>query len=612
VCRRIYSIFFKLETTEKHKVKLKLKEKFVRSDEYKCVKLTLKKFVNKTIQQNDIVHMEKHVTIGGLSGDQIIEEINQAVVRTNRIVTKAYMLMRYWIITQYDQEKDVPLIDTDLIEVVFQAICTPKEQPRQVKQRSDETVQEKEKRELKYKVYDQLQFLNPFETENSKNLSGILQNESVSILTAFENNIKTHFIDYVRKFVNVLFSKQDKESLTPRQLNRELYQVKKDLLDNRLPNEYRSDPKYHERIEKYRGMVLPKIDKDENYYYDVKVNPQKYLKCMVKMNLLIEEQGGSMYQCFPLRTDVIPKHITIDTKSLIDILNDHGNAYLYQHTHQLGDLIWKTFFRTDLIKTQNYLFDQAIITDGYSVSVRMIHPTQKIKKEILYEKRLRGLKNRKLGIPKLKVEKKKPTAKKTSLPEFLYIDEVPKECLYGKRMFVDPGKKNLLSLVSDDMDVVFNYTNRQRVSETKRLVYQKELTHRRTKQGIVDIEKELSDYNSKTCRPNSFRNYMIKKIEINQRTIESYSDSKYRKYKWYGYLNRNRCDQRLIQRVKQFFVPSSDATMDVKKKTTKKRRRMIKKRKKKQSHIQYMKKDLDPTLKTIVKLNIFGCRSVSQ
>ena len=552
-----------------------------------------------------IPYKDKEITIGNINRDQIIEEINHAVIRTNRIVTKGYMLMRYWIITQYGQENDIPIIDTDLIDVVFQAICTPKTQPRQVKQRSDETIKEKKKRELKQEIYDQLQFLNPFETEDDQNLSGILQSESISILTSIENNIKEHFIDYVRRFVNVLLGKIYKESLTNseiKQFNKEIYQVKKDLLDNRSPSEYKSDSKYHEWIEKYRDLILPKINSDENYYYDVKVNPQKYLKCMVNMNLLIEKQGGVMYQFFPLRTEIIPKHITIDTKSLIEILVQHGNAYLYQHTHQLADMIWRTFFKIDMIKNQNYLFDQAIITDGYSVSVRMIHPNQKIKKEALYEKRLVGLKNRKQGIIKPEVEEKnKPkTQKKQTLPEFLYIEEVPRNLLLGKKLFIDPGKKDLLSLVSDDMDIVFNYTNRQRITETKRLIYQKELTHHRIGQGVIEIEQELSDYNSKTCDPISFRNYMIKKIDINMRTMESYNDPKYRRYQWYGYLNRNRCDQRLVQRIKNFFVPSE--THQAHKKMKKKSRQMRKKRKYKKSHIQHLKNILDPQSKCPMRL----------
>jgi hypothetical protein len=111
-----------------------------------------------------------------------------------------------------------------------------------------------------------------------------------------------------------------------------------------------------------------------------------------------------------------------------------------------------------------------------------------------------------------------------------------------------------LAIIGEETDEIVKYTNSQRIFETKRLTYQKELETRRTKQGIIEIETELSNYNSKTCNPDQFRLYMIKKIEINDRLMLPYSDPKYRKYQWYGYLNRMRCDNRLIETINHCFA----------------------------------------------------------
>jgi hypothetical protein len=510
--------------------------------------------------------------------------------------------MRYWIISQ----EEIPELDADMIEVVFQAICTPKDKQRKVRKSSKETKLEQEKRERKEKMYYQLQSLNPFETENGRNLTGILHCESTTMLTAIENNVRCHFIEYVKRYVNVSFKHQFNESSKEQEIikkfNCELNKIKTDLLFNRSPSEYKSDPQYHKWIDENRIIILPKLNPDENYYYDTKVNPQKYLKYMIAMNLEIESQQGSMFQFFPLRTDVTPRYITIDTKSLVEILIEQV-TYLYTKTHEYGDLIWETFFAVDKIKYDGYQFDQSIMTDGLTVSVRMISPEQKKIKNEMYEKRLQGIRHRQMGLISQEKPKPKPKPKcekKIINPEFLYIDEVPRASLLGSRLMIDPGKKNLLSCVGDDIDVSFNYTNRQRVSETKRLLYQEELTNRRTKQGIIAIESELSEYNSKTCVPSFFRDYMIKKIEINKRTIESYCDSKYRKYRWYGYINNIRADQKLVEKVKNHFLPAPPKPKKSSVSRNKKRREN-KKHKKKKKSIQHLNRTSNQKVKLVIK-----------
>ena len=56
-------------------------------------------------------------------------------------------------------------------------------------------------------------------------------------------------------------------------------------------------------------------------------------------------------------------------------------------------------------------------------------------------------------------DKPKKTKKEEKLenPEFPYIDEVPKELLEGKHIFIDPGKRTLFSMMDDDGNY-FSYT----------------------------------------------------------------------------------------------------------------------------------------------------------
>jgi len=87
--------------------------------------------------------------------------------------------------------------------------------------------------------------------------------------------------------------------------------------------------------------------------------------------------------------------------------------------------------------------------------------------------------------------KKSKKEEKQENPEFPYIDEVPKEMLEGKHIFIDPGKRSLFSMMDDD-GKFYSYTNRMYLKETKRLKYQALLKHYKDRIGITEIEEELN------------------------------------------------------------------------------------------------------------------------
>ena len=85
----------------------------------------------------------------------------------------------------------------------------------------------------------------------------------------------------------------------------------------------KANVKFHNWINEYRFKIVPE-EFEINYYYDVKATPQKYLKYMIFMNIELEKIEGKMYQFFPLQSSIIPNHIQIDTKSVIELLVDKG------------------------------------------------------------------------------------------------------------------------------------------------------------------------------------------------------------------------------------------------------------------------------------------------
>ena len=156
------------------------------------------------------------------------------------------------------------------------------------------------------------------------NLSHILGFMETDMITNIENNIKMHFIKYVKLFVNSSFKKQNNDLLSQcekgtktnlrKELNKDLYEIKEDLLNKTL----KSNVKYHKWINTHNKCIFPTECKD-SYEIDVHGNPQNYIKSMIYMCLEIEKHGTKSFQFFPLRTNIVPKFIPIDTTTLVDL-----------------------------------------------------------------------------------------------------------------------------------------------------------------------------------------------------------------------------------------------------------------------------------------------------
>jgi len=107
--------------------------------------------------------------------------------------------------------------------------------------------------------------------------------------------------------------------------------------------------------------------------------------------------------------------------------------------------------------------------------------------------------------------------------------------------------------MKDKKGNVLNYTNRRHLKKTKRLKYQKLIANYKEKNKISEIENELSQYNSKTCDYDNFKNYTENKNRINKILLDEYKVDTFRKYKWYGYINRQKAESDLIKNIKNKF-----------------------------------------------------------
>ena len=249
-------------------------------------------------------------------------------------------------------------------------------------------------------------------------LSYILAYEAIDMITNINNNIQEHFIDHLHKYVNIVFdvkkqrdeiTKANKDKELRKQLHKELYEdinkVKKDLVsfDTLTSNE-----KYHKWIIEQQIRLFPNKTKFEenNIYYELKSNTQYFLHAMFYIcneleklnNVKIEkeekrshlsenhftekvsfsEKQIRLFNVLPLRSNIIPKNICIDTCALIsNFLGDEATSeYLktYKKENKYNEL-WSKFFdlsKRVFKKGKKYTFSHMIRTDDISVCILFI------------------------------------------------------------------------------------------------------------------------------------------------------------------------------------------------------------------------------------------------
>ena len=509
---------------KKSKDNIEMKEK----PPYRCVKVPLKLVI-----KNEEV---------------IIPKITGAVTRAHKIIVHTLQFMKLYILSFFEDEGTIPKIDKTFVNCCMKVICgerqgrgrKPKKKVQELKDKLT-TFFNKNYKSLMVKD-DNLDYIH---------LNTVLDYLTIDILTMYENNIKLHYVEYLEKYVNVVWKKSmlvDKirklkktKNTRKEGINKLCNQLRK-IKNDMLSGDRKSNNWYHIWINKQIGFSVPnKTFKKESLYYDLQCEPFDYLPCMINMMKVIEEDKVGLLNPFPLRTDIIPKHIRIDTTTIVNLLftKKHGKKRNYLTKGNLKryeDKIWNFFFRTEkkCFEQSDYTFNQMIETDGVSCSILMIRNDLKGKKRI----------------PQNKGKNKE-----------VYIDEVKdtSELVDKNIVAIDPGQNTLLYCVDGDSKEAnkFTYSQNQRRKETKSKKYtmivnelKKYIIKEKT---IVDYETELSKYNRKTLDIQKFTEYIQKKNEINHILSKFYKKYIFRKLKLNGYTNRKRSEQRLIKNFRKMF-----------------------------------------------------------
>jgi hypothetical protein len=482
--------------------------------------------------------------------DVNLPKITNAVIKCNKIVIQTLMFMKLFLLDHYEKHNKLPIINDEFINSCMKILCNEKSSGRPPKQEIKEV---KEKLSAFYKTDFQPLIQN--ENLDYTHMNTILDYLTIDILTMYENNIKFHYVEYVERYVNVVWKKKfivskiRKLNITQKEkeqrvsnLCSQLRKIKTDLLNNENTN-YKSHSMYHTWINRQKQMITPNKStyKKNNIVYDLMCSPMDYFPCMINMMKQVEKEEQTISNVFPMRSEVIPKHIRLDTTTLVHLLmtKKQGNKSDYLTKGNLKrkeDKIWEFFFRTErkMFHKKYYEFHHMIETDGVSCSL------------LLLRKDLIG--------------KKLPMMKK-GLSTETYIDELTEYSqLQNKKIVaIDPGKCDLIYCVDDDKKEAnkFRYSQDQRRKETKKKKYSKiQLELKKEKingKTIIEWETESSKLNRKSLNIQKFKEYIQKKSEINNVLYKFYETYIFRKLRLQSYRNTKKSEQKMINQFKQIF-----------------------------------------------------------
>ena len=456
-----------------------------------------------------------------LNRDTIQPVINHLVFEMNDLVIHTYQFIRLYVLDKYNKNQPLPTIDETFILYCIKTLGS-----RDNRGKKGKDTELLEVLDAFYKT--EYQPLLNHEKSNLKNTTFLLPYLATQIHTSLHNNFQEHFIQHFLRFINKTTNQitEDKSIL---------FQFK-----NKCLSLEETDVIFDDWKQFHLPNILPTEIK-KSIHYDIKVRPFYYLKGMLYMNSVLEQQENKLFQPLPLRNNIIPKHIILDTASIINLFcpekdkdgNKTKKGELLSNVKENQNEIWCNFFdmKNKIFKNKHYQFHNQIQTDGISCCLLFIR---------------KDLKDKKWGsrVPVLQEQ------------DFHTIEDLSKEQLdtLKERNIVgcDPGKHSLVYMM-DKKGNKLEYTASQRKIESYGKRNQRILLQEKKKHKIIEKETRLSIQNSKSVNYDKFKMYLVEKDKLNKETIEFYKKEVWRKMKFRQYSYGKKSIDIFLNKIKEAF-----------------------------------------------------------
>ena len=442
--------------------------------------------------------------------------ITNLVFEMNDLMIHSYQFIRLYVLKCYKDNQPLPEINEKFILYCIKVLGEKTNTGRPEKDTSMlETLQS---------FYDkEYQALLNHKKTSLKNKSNMLPYLATQLHTSLSNNTQEHFIQHFLRFIN----KTTKDITEDKAV---LFKFKKLVLEC---NE-ETDTIFDEWKLTHLPNILPTNIK-KSVHYDVKVKPFDYLKGMLYMNTVLEKKEHKLFQPLPLRNNIIPKHIILDTACIVNLFSLEGKmkSELFKAIKENQYDVWNNLLNLQhkTFKSKHYQFHYQLQTDGISCSLLFIR---------------KDLKDKKWGsrVPTLVDQ------------EFHNIEDLSTEQLkeVAPRNIVgcDPGKRSLVYMM-DDKGNKLQYTAPQRKRESKAKTNQRILLVEKKRNKIIEKETHLSFQNSKSVDYDKFKEYLVEKDKLNKETLDFYQRDVWRKMKFRQYSYGKKSIDTFLSKIKETF-----------------------------------------------------------
>ena len=442
--------------------------------------------------------------------------ITNLVFEMNDLMIHSYQFIRLYVLKCYNNKQPLPEINEKFILYCIKVLGEKTNTGRPEKDTSMlETLQE---------FYDkEYQPLLNHEKTSLKHKSNMLPYLATQLHTSLSNNTQERFIQHFLRFINKTTTKITEDKAV-------LFKFKKQLLECNEETDMMFDD--------WKTTHLPNIlhiNIKKSVHYDVKVNSFDYLKGMLYMNAVLEKEEHKLFQPVPLRNNIIPKHIILDTACIVNLFSLEGKtkSELFKAIKENQHDVWNNLLNLQhkTFKRKHYQFHYQIQTDGISCSLLFIR---------------KDLKDKKWGsrVPTLQEQ------------DFHNIEDLSREQLkeVAHRNIVgcDPGKRSLVYMM-DDKGNKLQYTAPQMKRESKAKTNQRILLVEKKRNNITEKETHLSFQNSKSVDYEKFKEYLVEKDKLNKETTNFYKRDVWRKMKFRQYSYGKKSIDIFLNKIKETF-----------------------------------------------------------
>jgi len=517
--------------------------------------------------------------------------IQQAVYDAHNIMTNASILIKAYYLKWFqesnllDTQTGVLEVDKDMITMacnIVQGDVSRTSRHAENKQSKDSLFEAMV--ETYNRLYERLDHVVPISSKVS--ISHVLAYSKTNLITAYENNIHSHFKKYPKKYI--LCDILSKSAIEPKIAKKIANSVTNMFLyDFAVFEAYERILVDHNfNVQDWRFLFPEKMTvKQLPRCWDLQVHPWVYLYKMVYINQALETdfpmvapKHKKLLSPLPFHSSFIPMHIRLDTSALSQLLMTKEKIELFRKLYMVekgiklkmktkGDMLssfeklhgrkmhdkkeggeyatslWK--FLTNLEscrqwkllrghkkkndqKQRTWKFDNSVVTDGISISYQVIDQDKFGRKELSGRKKKQHVE-----------EIEEPTLTEEEQKKF-------------KKVSNDPGKKDLLT-ITDGVKTI-TYTKGRRHQDTYFKARHTTSRKIRKRHGVEEYESRVMNrYSKNSCHWEVFMRYSCLRQQKAGQMLRCYQHPAFRQFKYLAFTSTKSSEDKFVDKVFKSF-----------------------------------------------------------